>query len=186
MGQLIAFNFITLNGFFEGPGKGDISWHLHGGEENEYSVVSLKAGNVLLFGRLTYEMMASYWPTQDALNQNPRVAEAMNLSEKIVFSRTIQQPVWANTIVLKENMTEEVSKRKQSSGKDLTILGSGSIINQCTDAGLIDEYQIMIDPFALGSGTPIFRGIKKKLDLKLVECKTFKSGIILLRFHKRA
>ena len=116
----------------------------------------------------------------------PEVASQMNSAGKIVFSNIIEDPKWNNTRVISGDIVEQVRQLKQQPGNDMTVLGSGSIVSQFAEAGLVDEYQIMIDPVALGSGTPIFRGIKKKLDLKLVECKTFKSGIILLRFHKRA
>ena len=89
MRKLTVFNFVTLNGYFEGP-KGDISWHKHGADENEYAIEKLGTGNMLLFGRVTYEMMAGYWPTPDAIKNDPVVAERMNSAEKIVFSRTLK------------------------------------------------------------------------------------------------
>ena len=91
MNKLIAFNFITLNGYFKGP-NGDIGWHRHGAEENEYAAEMLKFGSTLLFGRVTYEMMASYWPTPVAVKNDPIVAVKMNNANKIVFSRTLKRP----------------------------------------------------------------------------------------------
>lgn len=180
--KLIAFNFITLNGFFKGP-NGDISWHRHGGEESEYSKEALRAENILLFGRLTYEVMASYWPTPEAIKDFPIVAEGMYKAEKIVFSRTLKKAEWNNTRIMKDNIVEEIRKLKRISGKDMTILGSGSIVTQFAERGLIDEYQIMLDPVVLGDGTPIFKDIKHKLYLKLTETRTFKSGVVLLCYE---
>lgn len=179
MRKVHAFNFVTLNGYFEGPNS-DISWHRHGAEENEYAAEGLKSGSTLLFGRKTYEMMAGFWPTPDAIKRDPVVAAGMNNADKIVFSRTLTKAVWENTRLVKDNMVEEIKKLKRMPGKDMTLLGSGSIITQLAEQGLIDEYQVMVDPVVIGNGTPIFKGIRHQLDLKLIETKTFKSGVILL------
>lgn len=181
MGKLGVFNFVTLNGYFKGP-KGDISWHKHGAEESEYAAEGSSSGSTLLFGRVTYEMMASYWPTPDAMKNMPDVAPGMNNSDKIVFSRTLKKAGWNNTRLVKDNMVEEIKKLKKA-GKDMTLLGSGSIITQLAEHGLIDEYQIMVDPVALGDGTPMFKGLKHPLDVKLTNTKTFKSGVVLLCYE---
>jgi len=173
---------MTLNGFFEGPAS-DISWHKHGTEENEYAVDALKSGNTLLLGRVTYEMMASYWTTPPAMQNAPMVAEGMNNAAKIVFSRTLKSVEWKNSILVKENFTEEIRTMKHMPGRDMTILGSGSIVTQFAEEGLIDEYQIMVDPVVLGNGTPLFKGLKHTLDLKLIDSKTFKSGVVLLCYQ---
>jgi dihydrofolate reductase len=179
MRKLSAFMFVTLNGYFEGSGR-DISWHVHGREENAFAARSLKAGNTLLFGRVTYEMMASYWPTPIAHKNDPSVAKGMNKAHKIVFSRTLRNADWENTIVVNGDIVEVVRKMKKQRGKNLTLLGSGSILSQFAESGLIDEYQIMIDPVAMVSGTPLFTSIKQKLNMKLVRTGEFKSGVVLL------
>ena len=181
MRKIIAYNFITLDGFYKGA-DGDISWHKHGEEENRFAVESMKQGNILLFGRLTYEMMAGYWPTALAIENDPVVAMAMNSAEKIVFTNTLEAAEWNNTTIVNGNILEKIKKLKHSKGKDLTILGSGSIVSLFTDAGLIDEYQVMLHPVALGNGTPIFSGVKKKIDLKLIDSRTFGSGAVLLSY----
>jgi dihydrofolate reductase len=182
MRKLNMFNFVTLNGFYKGPGE-DTSWHNHGGEESEYSAEALKAENILLFGRRTYEMMASFWPSPMAHEMFTEVAVRMNQSEKIVFSSTMKKAEWNNTRVIKNNLVNEVTQLKQAKGKDMTILGSGSIVTQLAEAGLIDSYQIMIDPIAIGDGTPIFKNIKTPLSLKLEDSRVFKSGILLLSYQ---
>jgi dihydrofolate reductase len=182
MRKLTVFNFVTLDGYFKGP-KEDISWHRHGAEENEYAAESLKSGNTLLFGRVTYEMMAGYWPTPAAIKNDPIVAEGMNKAEKIVFSRTLDKAVWINTRLVKGDIIEEMKKMKHMPGKGMTLLGSGTILTQFADQGLIDEYQIMVDPVVLGDGTPIMKGIGQKLDLKLTGARTFKSGVVLLTYQ---
>ena len=146
MGKLSVFNFITLNGFYKGTNN-DISWHRHGTEENEFASEGLKSDSMLLFGRVTYQMMAGYWPTPMAAQNDPTVAEGMNSSEKIVFTRTLKKAEWNNTRIISDNVIEEVKKLKKN-GKDMTILGSGSIVTLFAEHGLIDEYQIMVDPVA--------------------------------------
>ncbi|MFZ6009119.1 MAG: dihydrofolate reductase family protein [Bacteroidota bacterium] len=184
MRKLSVFNFITLNGFYKGPG-GDISWHKHGqgDDEREFAAHGAQSESVLLFGRVTYEMMASYWPTEQALKNDRAVAEGMNKSEKIVFSKTLKKPDWSNTRVIKDNIVEEIRKLKKTPGNDLTILGSGSIVSLFAEHGLIDTYQFMVDPLVIGSGTPIFHNIKKILDLRLIENRAFKSGVLLLGYE---
>lgn len=188
MGKLSVFNFMTLNGYFKGPND-DTSWHQHGNEEEgEFAAEGAQSDSIILFGRKTYEMMARFWPTDAALKSMPEVAEGMNKSEKIVFSRTLKSadPIvigWKNTRIVKNNIVEEVKKLKVTSKKDMTVLGSGSVLTQLAEAGLVDTYMFMIDPLALGDGTPIFKGIGHKLELQLAETRTFKSGAVLLTYH---
>jgi dihydrofolate reductase len=184
--KLSAFIFITLDGYFEGPGKGDVSWHRHGPEENAYALEGLKSGSALLFGRVTYDMMAGYWPTPLAMKNDPVVAEAMNRADKIVFSRTLDKAAWSGTTVVTGDLGEEVRKLKRARGKDMTLLGSGSVLTQLAEQGLVDEYQIMVDPVILGSGSKIFGGLGRKLDLDLESTRTFKSGVVLLGYRPRA
>lgn len=182
MRKVSMHNFLTLNGFYKGK-DGDISWHRHGGEEEEYSKEAMQSQSTLLFGRITYEMMASFWPTEQAIATMPEVAAGMNNTQKIVVSRTLEKANWENTTVLKGDLIEEIKRLKQQSGNDITILGSGSIVTQLADAGLIDNYQFMIDPVAIGQGVPAFNGLKDKLDLKLTDSRIFKSGVVLLTYE---
>ena len=180
MSKLTVFNFITLNGYFKGPND-DISWHTHGAEENEYAHNALKNNNTLIFGRITYQLMAGYWPTAFAIKNDPEMATAMNKADKVVFSRTLQKADWNNTRLVKDKMAEEIKKLK-SADKDLTILGSGSIVTQLAEQKLIDEYQIMIDPVILGDCVPMFKNITRRLSPQLTDTRTFKSGVVLLSY----
>jgi dihydrofolate reductase len=182
MRKLSVFNFLTLNGFYKGLAE-DISWHKHGEEEAEFASEGAKTESVLLYGRKTYEMMASFWPTPEGKKFNADVAEGMNNSEKIVFSKTLKAATWQNTRIIRDNIVEEIKKLKKTPGKDMTMLGSGSILTQFADAGLIDVYQFMVDPVALGDGTPLFNGLSKSLDLKLTGSKTFRTGVVLLNYE---
>jgi len=183
MRKLTAYNFLTLNGFFKGPNE-DTNWHTHGEEEAKYSEEALAQDqNILLFGRKTYEMMASFWPTPQAKEMFPKVAAGMNRAEKIVFSKSPFEPEWENTQVISGAIVEKIREIKKSPGKDMTILGSGAIISLFTDHGLIDEYQFMIDPVAIPDGTPVFKNIEQKLDLQLTGSKVFNSGVMLLNYQ---
>lgn len=182
MRKLSSFIFTTLNGYIEGPEKGDISWHRHGQEESDYAAEGAGSGSVLLFGRVTYNMMAGYWPTPMATESSPAVAEGMNRSKKIVFSRTLKKASWQNTEVLQGDLVEEVKKLKQADGPELTILGSGSVVSQLSAARLIDEYQVMVDPVLIGNGTPLCLGLPGQLDLRLLTCKAMRSGVVLLTY----
>ena len=182
MRKLNIFNFISIDGYYKGVNN-DINWHRHGGDESKFSEESLKANNVLLFGRVTYEMMVGFWTSPAAKESLPNVAEGMNKAEKIIFSRTLKKTTWENSRLISDNMIDEVRKLKQTPGNNLTVLGSGSIITQLAGANLIDSYQLMIDPVALGDGTAIFSGMKEKLNLKLIATKVFKSGVILLSYE---
>jgi uncharacterized protein YndB with AHSA1/START domain/dihydrofolate reductase len=182
------FNLVTLDGFFEGPNR-EIDWHnVTSGpgmeaEFNEYAVEMLNSVDVLLFGRVTYELMASYWPAPDAVKNDPLVAERMNNLPKIVFSRTLDKVEWHNTRLVKDNIEEEIKKMKKEPGKDMVILGSGSIVSELALHGLIDEYRIMLNPVVLGRGKPLFSSIKERLDLKLLKMRTFRNGNVLLYYQ---
>lgn len=182
MGKLIVFDFITLNGYYKGPGE-DINWHVHGGEEAEFSKENFEGdGRILLFGRTTFEMMKAFWPTKEAAAAFPEVAKGMNSSEKIVFSRTLKKTDWVNSRI-SASLLEEVKKLKRSSDKNLVLLGSGNILTQLANEGLIDEYQIMLDPVAIGQGTSLFQDVKHRIALKLIKSRVFKSGVILLYYE---
>jgi dihydrofolate reductase len=182
MRKLSVFNLVTLDGYFAGP-NGDISWHNVDTEFQEYAEKNSNSGNTLLFGRLTYELMASYWSSPEALKNDPVVAQGMNRSPKIVFSRTLDKAAWANTRLVKDDMLGEVRKLKQQDGKGLTILGSGAIVAQLAQAGLIDEYQIMLNPVVLGKGKTMFEGIENRLALKLISTRSFANGNVLLHYE---
>lgn len=185
MNKLTSFTFITLNGFYKGVNE-DTGWHPHGGEAAEYANASSGADNILLFGRKTYEMMSSFWPSPMAYELFPIVASNMNKAHKLVCSNSLKQVDWSNTEIISGDIVKSVQNLKREGKKDITILGSGSLLAQLSDAGLIDHYTIMLDPIALGKGTSIFEGMKKNLNLKLESSKVFeKDGIILLNYTPR-
>jgi dihydrofolate reductase len=181
MRKVFLFNMTTLDGFFEGPNQ-DISWHNADEEFNEFAIDQLNEIGTLLFGRVTYQLMASYWPTESAINDDHIVAGLMNSLPKIVFSKTLDKAEWNNSRLVKENVTDEVLKLKAQPGKDIAIFGSSDLAVTLAEAGLIDEYRIILNPVFLGNGTSLLKGIKEKLNLKFLNARIFKSGNVLLYY----
>jgi dihydrofolate reductase len=141
MRKLVVFNQVTLDGYFAGM-NGDMSWAQKDNKDAEWSAFvadNAKGGGMLLFGRITYELMAGYWPTPYAIENNPIVAERMNNLPKVAFSKTLDKASWNNTKLVKGDMAVEIRKMKKEPEKDMAILGSGSIVSQLAQEGLIDE-----------------------------------------------
>src|SRR6266852_9185587 len=187
MRKLVVFNHVTLDGYFVDM-NGDMSWAHNNLKDAEYKAFvdgNASGGGELLFGRITYELMASYWPTPHALQNDPIVAEGMNNLKKVVFSRTLEKAAWNNTKLVKGDMAAEVRKMKKEPGEGMAILGSGSIVSQLAQEGLIDEYQMVVNPLVLGKGRTMFDGIKEKLALKLTKTRPFGNGIVLLCYEPK-
>jgi dihydrofolate reductase len=186
MRKLAVFNNVTLDGYFVTM-NGDMSWaHKQDAEWNAFVQGNASGGGELLFGRITYEMMASYWPTPHAIKNFPVVAEGMNNLPKAVFSRTLDRASWSNTKLVKGDLAAEVRKMKKQPGKDMVILGSGSIVSQLAQEGLIDEYQVVVNPIVLGKGRTMFDGVKDKLTLKLTKTRPFANGSVVLCYEPAA
>lgn len=183
MRKLAVFNSVTLDGYFVDT-KGDMSWaHQDDPEWNGFVADNASGEAVLVFGRVTYEMMASWWPTPQALRSMPVVAERMNSLQKVVFSRTLQQATWSNTTLVQDDLASSIRQMKREPGNDLIILGSGSIVAQLAQEGLIDEYQIALNPVALGAGRTMFDGLRERLRLKLTQTRSFANGNVFLRYE---
>jgi dihydrofolate reductase len=186
MRKVILSNEVTLDGFFAGP-KGELDWHIVDEEFNQYAIDLLSKVDALLFGRVTYQLMADYWPAAATNPATPKsdleIADKMNNLPKIVFSKTLQKVEWKNTRLVKENIAEEISKMKEQPGKDMVIFGSGSIVSTFMQHGLIDEYRIIVNPIILGNGNPLFKGIKDKHNLKLLKTKVLGSGVVILYYE---
>ena len=186
MRKIIAFDLVTVDGLFAGP-NGEIDWHNYDDEMGRHSVEQLKSLGALIFGKTTYELMASYWPTPDGVKGEPVVAGIMNSIPKIVFSKTLQEvkdgPLWKNVKVFHEIKPEEIIKMKEQDGGDIAIFGSGIIVQQLTNLGLIGEYRLIVNPLILGNGKPLFKDVNDKLKLKLVNTRVFGNGNVLLSYE---
>ena len=178
MRKVIVSNLVSLDGFFEGPNK-ELDWFVVDEEFFEYARDLLRTVDTLLFGRVTYQHMANYWPSAPV----DEIADKMNNLPKIVFSKTLQKVEWKNSRLVKNNIGEEISKLKQQPGKDMAILGSANLASYLLPLGLIDEYRMILNPVLIGSGNPLFQGIKERLKLKLSGTKSFGSGVVVLYYQ---
>ncbi len=182
MRKLSVFNQVSLDGYFVDT-NGDMSWaHKQDAEWNEFTASNADGGGELIFGRITYEMMKSFWTTPQAMQAMPEVARQMNALPKVVFSTTLDEAEWNNTKLVRSNIIDEVRKMKNESGPDMVIMGSGTIVAQFAEEGLIDQYQIVVNPIILGSGRTMFDGLKNSLDLRLTNTRAFGNGNVLLQY----
>ena len=180
MRKLCVFESISVDGYFCDAGGG-MSWAHAGRDDAEFAAwVSGNAsgGGELLFGRKTYQMMEAFWPTPMAAEQMPVVAKGMNAARKYVASTTLQ-PSWTNTQLLKGDLPAAVRALKASDGPNVTLLGSGSVAAQLGAAGLVDEYQLVIIPVALGGGRTLFTAGRQ---LRLVDQRAFRCGNVLVTY----
>lgn len=187
MTKVNMFNNISLDGYFT-DASSDMSWAHAGGDDPEmrdFTSRNAQGGGALVFGRVTYDLMAAFWPTPMAAQMMPEVAKGMNAARKYVFSRSLKQAAWANTVILDGDPAREVARLKKAGGdKALTILGSGSIVKQLTAADLIDEFQFMLNPVVLGAGRTLFDGLPGRPSLTLESSRTFKNGKVFLHYRR--
>ncbi|HEX4285051.1 MAG TPA: dihydrofolate reductase family protein [Terracidiphilus sp.] len=181
MGRLIEWNLISLDGYFEGGAKWDLEWHsqVWDKELEKFSLDQLQSAGMLLFGRTTYEGLATYWR-----NATGEVANLMNSLPKAVVSRTLKEADWNNTRVLRGGTSDEVTKLKSETDKDILVFGSGALSATLTKAGLFDELRIALAPTILGRGATLFGRDLPRQQLKLLEARTLSSGLVILRYSQ--
>jgi dihydrofolate reductase len=180
MRKLSVFESISVDGYFT-DAHGDMSWAHAGREDAEFGAwvgQNASSGGELLFGRKTYQMMEAFWPTPMAAQQMPAVAAGMNAAKKYVASRTIR-PTWNNTHLIEGDLAAAVRKLKAAAGPDITVLGSGSVAAALGEAGLVDVYQLVIVPVALGGGRTVFT---KGRALRLVDQRAFRCGNVVVTY----
>jgi dihydrofolate reductase len=176
MRKLRVFENVSLDGFFA-DAAGDMSWaHKHDPEWNAFAGGNASGDGALLFGRVTYQMMAGFWPTPQAAQMLPDVAAGMNRMPKFVASRTLDRAEWQNTTLLRGDLAGGIRALKASPGPDLVVLGSGSIVSQLTQAGLIDEFQLVVTPVVLGRGRTLFETVDRRIDLRCTRSRSFSNG----------
>jgi dihydrofolate reductase len=178
--KIFAFMMVTVDGYYEGPNQEFDFWVVDD-EFNQFSVEQLDEADTLVFGRVTYEGMAAYWPTPAAQQDDPRVAARMNSLPKVVVSRSLDNAEWANTRIVRA--PEELEALKQRPGKDMAILGSSDLTASFLQIGLLDELRIMVNPVVVGGGKSVFRTARDKTRLQLIESRTFNSGNVLLTYR---
>jgi dihydrofolate reductase len=188
MRKLVLFLHASLDGFVEGPnGEMDIGWVSYDTDLEIHAKEILRTADTVIWGRGTYQMMHSYWPSvlsnPSATEHERNHAEWIEKTAKIVFSTTLEKVEWNNSRLVKEDVEEEIMNLKQQQGKDMVILGSPRFAHHLMQLNLIDEYKITVSPVLIGSGLPLFQGLKDKINLKLIENKTFDSGAIGLVYQ---
>lgn len=183
MRRLSVFENVSLDGFFV-DAKNDMSWaHKQDDEWNAFTGGNARGDGALLFGRVTYQMMASFWPTPQAAQLLPDVAAGMNRMAKFVASRTLERADWQNTTLLSGNLEDAVRALKTSSGPDIVVLGSGSVVSQLAQARLVDEFQLVVNPIVLGTGRTLFERVTQRLDLRFVRSRSFTNGNVVLWYE---
>jgi dihydrofolate reductase len=185
MRRLVVFNHVTLDGYIASA-QGDMSWahpEKPDAEWDAFVAGNASGGETLLFGRVTYQLMASFWPTPLARERDPVVAERMNGLEKVVFSRTLPEATWRNTTLLRADVAGEVRKLKQRAGRHIAVMGSGSLVAQLAAEDLVDELQVVVNPIALGAGKTMFEGIGRKLAFRHVSTRSFANGKVVLAYE---
>lgn len=184
MRKLILWMMVSIDGFIEGPSR-ELDWQVVDEELHSFYNDELREMGAFLNGRRTYEVMVDFWPTADTDPSNPpyvvEFAQIWKNMPKVVFSRTLEKVDW-NTTLVSDNVAEEVSKLKAQPGKDL-VLGGANIASTFIRLGLIDEYRLFVAPVVLGSGKPLFGALDERINLRLVEARTFSSGVVLLRYE---
>jgi dihydrofolate reductase len=184
MRRVLVFNNVSLDGYIADE-KGDMSWaHKQDPEWLAFTADNAKGQAEMLFGRVTYQMMAGWWPTPQAIQSMPGVARAMNEAPKVVFSRTLGEASWQNTRLVKGDPAAEVRKMKTETGPGMLVMGSGTIVSQLTDAGLVDEYQLVLHGIALGRGKKMF-DVREKTPLALTKTRVFKNGNVVLWYERQ-
>lgn len=180
MRKLVVWNLMTLDGYFEGEKPWDLSFHNHawGPELEKLSEQFGEEGDLLVFGRKTYEGMAAYWPTAE---EGGKVKDYMNNIAKIAVSRTLKDAPWNNTRVVSDPVAE-LAKLKGEDGKTIFIFGSAELVASLMSQGLVDEYRLCIVPVLLGSGNPLFKKASEQTALKLVSSSTAANGAVILTY----
>jgi dihydrofolate reductase len=187
--KIVLTEWVSLDGYTAGPNN-DMSFVGESFDEDmgKYESDILDTGDTLLLGRVTYESFAGSWPyvpdKPDVSEAEKDYARRLNAMRKIVFSTTLPSADWNKSTLLREIDAEAVKQWKQEDGKDMLIYGSASIVQQLTNLGLIDEYQVLVHPVVLGGGKALFANVADKNRLRLVSAKPFRSGVVLLTYHR--
>jgi dihydrofolate reductase len=199
MRRIVVFDRVSADGYFSTP-DGKLDWTVPEDALDQGVASSLDSGGTMLFGRRTYEMFESFWPHVAASDSDtapdPHVAERaspqmramaqwINASEKIVFSKTRKAVTWNNSRLLADIDPREIESMKRQPGGNIMLFGSGSVVSQLTEHGLIDEYHFVVGPVLLGAGKSLISGVSKTVSLNLLEATKYPSGNVVLRYERR-
>jgi dihydrofolate reductase len=197
--RVVASTFVTLDGYMVGPDE-DMSWAVIGFDPDMQADIAeemSRRSDVFVFGRVTYQIFAAYWPNAvpyedgDELNpaagkEDPRIIGALNDCPKLVFSRTLEGSEWNNTRIVDDGLEDEIRRLKQQPGKAVSIQGSATIVQSLARADLIDEYLVYVHPVLLGEGKPLFAPGIGRQDFELARIKTYANGVVAKRYQRTA
>jgi dihydrofolate reductase len=195
MRRIVMFNRVSADGYFAAP-DGNLDWAVPEPALDAAGAGKLTETDTILFGRVTYQGFASFWPraiddspTAAAPHGEPRRSAELramgvwiNQATKLVFSKTLTEVTWQGARLVRAFDPAELAALKRGPGKDIMIFGSGTIVSQLTQHGLIDEYQLVVAPILLGDGKSLFRGIADRTALRLVESTAYPNGNLSLRY----
>ena len=185
MRKLLSFMVMTLDGYHEGPNH-EFDWPNVDDEFNDFAISQLNDIDTLIFGRATYEGMASYWPTPAALEDDRVIADRMNNIPKVVFSSSLESADWQNTRLVSGDVAGAITELKQQSGKNLAVFGSSTLTVSLIDEGLVEELRVMVHPILLGAGKSLFSALHRRVPVKLERTTVFSSGNVLLHYRPAA
>jgi len=198
--RIVTFDWVSADGYFAAP-DGNLDWVVPDNEQAKAAAEDIPKFDTVLFGRRTYEIFAAFWPhaTVDAAGTVPDphhpgrrssehvpIAIALNSMTKLVFSRTLKDATWKNSRLIRELDPPQIEAMKQQPGKDIIVFGSGSVVSQLTQHGLIDEYKFAVCPVFIGGGQHLLKGVSTRVRLELLEAKLLPSGDVMLRYARAA
>jgi dihydrofolate reductase len=178
--KVVASELVSLDGLMEKPQEWAFSYS--NDEMEEANASGMASSDAMLLGRVTYEEFAAFWPYQDRTEQP--YTDYLNNTPKYVVSKTLEEPLeWQNSILIKGNVADEVSRLKKQPGKDITIVGSGALVRSLLAEDLLDDLRLMIHPIVLGRGKRLFEEGGAQKALELVDSKTFSTGVLYLTYQ---
>lgn len=185
MRRIISFMHISLDGFVAGP-NGEMNWIKVDEEIFNHVGQRISKGDTALYGRVTYQMMESYWPNAgdkpNATRHDKEHSRWYGKVRKIVLSNTLNEAILTNTVVVNSNLTDTLNKVKQRGDSEILLFGSPRATHSLMQLNLIDGYWLFVNPIVLGRGIPLFQGIKDKSKLKLLSARSFASGVVELSY----
>jgi|SRR5690625_617252 len=185
MRKVILSMMVSLDGFIEGFHQ-DQEWFTWDEEMESYMMNFFQTIDTFIYGRKAYEVMVGYWPTAASNpawpNRDQKFVDTMNNYPKLILSGTLDKVEWNGTLI-KDNIAEEISNIKKQSGKDLALFAGADAAATFIQHDLIDEYRLIINPVVVGGGTPLFKNVQDRLNLKLLKAQTFPSGIVILHYE---
>jgi dihydrofolate reductase len=180
MRKVIASELVSLDGVMEKPEEWAFSYS--NDEMEEANAAGMADSDAMLLGRVTYKEFASYWPYQNSADQP--FTDYLNNTPKYVVSETLQEPLeWQNSTLINADVAEEIAKLKRQPGKDISIVGSGTLVRSLLEDDLLDELRLMVHPIVLGSGKRLFEEGSDRKPLELVDAKTFGTGVLYLTYQ---